>query len=329
VVRRLSAAGVAVIFISHFLDEVLETAGIITIMRNGRHVDTTAASETTVDRLIVGMLGRDLAATFPPKPSVSPDAPVVLSVEDLCQPGVLRDIRFEARAGEIVGLFGLVGSGRSELAHAIAGAAAHTTGTIAVNGVALGRGVRKSMRAGVTLLPESRKDQGLFIELSQHTNTSSTSLVRYAGWMRGGLRKERAASRGVLETVGVEPLMLDAAVASLSGGNQQKVLFAKCLINDPTVLVLDEPTRGVDIGAKRAIYDLIVDLARRGRAIVMISSELEEVTQLCHRVLIMRDGQLIAEFDGGFEQHEEILSTAFGYDVKYSDSTAPVGERET
>jgi rhamnose transport system ATP-binding protein len=312
VIRQLRDAGLTIVFVSHFLEEVLAVADLVTVMRNGRHVETIPAEGATVQRLIVGMLGQRLESTFPERSEPPAGAEAVLSVEGLSQPGVLSDISLEVGRGEIVGIFGLMGSGRSELAHAIAGAGHGVTGEVAVEGrpVRL-RTPREAIRHGITLLPESRKDQGLFLVLSQAANAVAASVGDHAGAGVGRRGSERAAAERMLRSLQVHPHALDGSVDALSGGNQQKVLFAKVLLTAPKVLILDEPTRGVDVGAKLAIYELIVRLAADGCAVLMISSELEEVTHLSHRVIVMRGGTIVATRDAGTDP-DVLLSAAFG-----------------
>jgi simple sugar transport system ATP-binding protein/ribose transport system ATP-binding protein len=315
VVRRLREAGTAIVYVSHFLEEVLAVADTVAIMRNGRLVETLPSRQATAERLIVGMLGGRLETTFPERRKPRAGAEVVLSVEGLSQPGVLDGIDLQVRRGEIVGIFGLMGSGRSELAHALAGAAKGVTGTIRVAGKALrARSPREAIEAGITLLPESRKDQGLFLVLSQRANASAASLPAVARWGVLRPRAERAHADELLRSLDVQPPTPSLAVDALSGGNQQKVLFAKCLATRPQLLILDEPTRGVDVGSKRAIYRSIVELAASGYAVLMISSEIEEVLHLPHRLLVMRGGALVREYDPTAVDADVVLQAAFGFD---------------
>jgi ABC-type sugar transport system ATPase subunit len=240
-------------------------------------------------------------------------APVLLDVTGLHREGVLREISLQIRAGEIVGLAGLVGSGRSELARAIAGADPIDRGTIVVEGTA--RRIRSpadAMAAGMAFLPESRKDDGLFEELSLAANTTFADLGTVASRV-GVLRRalERAKTRSLLDSLSVEPPNPAAKVANLSGGNQQKVLFARWLFRNPRVLILDEPTRGVDVAARAAIHRLITNLAATGTAVLLISSEIEEVLGLAHRVLVMRRGSITREFDAD-PPMEAVMEAAFG-----------------
>jgi ABC-type sugar transport system ATPase subunit len=275
-------------------------------------VRTAPTAAETEESLVAGMFGVAAEAEHFEKTQRS-TAPVVLDVSGLHREGVLRDISLQIRAGEIVGLAGLVGSGRSELARAIAGADPVDRGTIVVDGTS--RRIHSpadSMAAGMAFLPESRKDDGLFEELSLAANTTFADLRTVASRV-GVLRRalERAKTKSLLDSLSVEPANPAAKVANLSGGNQQKVLFARWLFRNPRVLILDEPTRGVDVAARAAIHRLINNLAAGGTAVLLISSEIEEVLGLAHRVLVMRRGSIIREFDAD-PPMEAVMEAAFG-----------------
>ncbi len=303
---------------SHFLDEVLELADTITVLRSGRLVRTAPAAEETEDSLVAGMFGAAAEAEHFEKPQGS-TAPVVLDVSGLRRKGVLRDISLQIRAGEIVGLAGLVGSGRSELARALAGADPIDGGTIVVDGTPRRIGSpADAMAAGMAFLPESRKDDGLFLELSLAANTTFADLPSVASRL-GVLRlgDERRKARAFLDLLSVEPPVPSARVASLSGGNQQKILFARWLFRNPRVLLLDEPTRGVDVAARAAIHRLINKLASEGTAVLLISSEIEEVIGLAHRVLVMRRGSITHEF-GADPPLDAVMEATFGLEGRAS-----------
>lgn len=310
IIRSLARSGKTILLVSHFLREVLELADSVTILRDGRLVRTSPAAEETEDSLIQGMLGRPLGAAFPPKPKLSADAPVALAVRDLRAPGVLG-VSLELRAGEILGVAGLIGAGRTELARAIFGADRRTAGAVELaGGAGMEGGPGASLRRGLAMLPESRKDDGLVFGRSVAENVCLSSL---RGVSRAGVvnrKAERAAAARVLEGWDLKARS-DAPVASLSGGNQQKVLFARMLMCSPSVLIADEPTRGVDVGAKRAIYDLLVSLAERGLGVLLISSEVEELLGLAHRVLVMRAGRVVAELSEAEMSESAILAAAF------------------
>lgn len=315
VIRQLASSGTTVVLVSHFLGEVLELADEVTILRDGRLVRTVPAAGQTEESLMAAMLGRPLDATFPPKRHAGPEAPVVLSVRDLVAPGV-SGVSFELRAGEILGLAGLVGAGRSEVARAIYRANRVASGTVSV--VSAGRAQTvtgtpwTALRSGLAMIPESRKEQGLLLDrpVTENVTLSSLAQVSRAGMVRPG--PERRTVREMLTRVGVRGASPAAPAAALSGGNQQKLLFGRSLLRDPRVLIADEPTRGVDVGAKRAIYELLAKLTAGGLGVLLISSDVEEILGLAHRVLVMRAGRVTAELTGDGVTEAAILGAAFG-----------------
>jgi ribose transport system ATP-binding protein len=311
VIRQLARSGTTVVLVSHFLGEVLELADEVTILRDGRLVQTAPAAGQTEASLMAAMLGRPLDATFPPKQFAAADARVVLSVRDLVAPGV-HGVSFDVRAGEILGLAGLVGAGRSEVARAIYRANRVHGGTVTAGETSVTGSPRTAMRAGVAMIPESRKEQGLLLGRSVLENVSLSNLaaVSRAGLVRPG--PERRSVREVLTRVDVRGGTPSARAAALSGGNQQKLLFGRSLLRDPHVLIADEPTRGVDVGAKRAIYELLASLTASGLGVLLISSDVEEILGLAHRVLVMRGGQVTAELTGDDVTEAKILGAAFG-----------------
>jgi ABC-type sugar transport system ATPase subunit len=317
VVRDLAARGTTIVYVSHFLEEVLALAETVTVLRDGRLVRTVAAEGQTPSSLVEAMVGRSLSATFPDRVLAPADAPELLRVEGLTRAGVFADVSFSVRAGEIVGMAGLVGAGRSEVGRAIFGADSYDSGTVVVDGRELprGRGVRRRIRSGVAMIPESRKDQGLLLGRSVRENVSLPHLevLSRLGVVRHG--DERARALGAADAVDVKRASDDQPVISLSGGNQQKVLFARWLMERPRVLIADEPTRGVDVAAKRAIYDLLANLAAEGMGVLVISSELEEVLGLSHRVIVMKEGRIVAEMAGDEATEHDVMTAAFGADI--------------
>ncbi|HEX5149587.1 MAG TPA: sugar ABC transporter ATP-binding protein [Candidatus Limnocylindrales bacterium] len=310
IVRRLRAGGRTVILVSHLLLEVLELADTVTVLRDGKVVRTGPASDETEDSLVAAMLGRPASRTYPDKRLPPDDSPVALEIRNLSAPGV-RDVSMTVRAGEIVGLAGLIGAGRSELARAVYGAVPAIGGEVHAGTTALADSPVGSIHAGVALIPESRKDEGLFLRRPVRENVSLGNL---AGLNRLGFvrrRAERVEVAGVLARVAGSSL-LEAPAGSLSGGNQQKLLFARALLATPSVLIADEPTRGVDVGAKRDLYELLVELAAGGLAILLISNEMEELLGLAHRVVVMRKGRVAAELAGPAMTEAGILAAAFG-----------------
>ena len=327
VIRRLATGGTTIVLVSHFLREVAELADQVTILRDGRLVRTAPAADETEETMLSSMLGRSLGTAFPARRPVPPDAPVVLQARGLSAPGV-HDVSLEVRAGEIVGLAGLVGSGRSELARALCRAQRVTAGTVTTaSGPLTGRppGTRRrperlwsargpdaALRAGVAMIPESRKEQGLMLGRPIVENVSLASLARLSELGLVRRRAERQAVTTALGQVGVRVPTQAAPVSTLSGGNQQKALFARILLRGPRVLVADEPTRGVDVGAKRAIYELLTSLVAEGLGVLFISSDTEEILGLAHRVLVMRAGRIAAEFGSEAMTEAAILGAAFG-----------------
>ena len=312
IVRQLAADGTTVVFVSHFLDDVLSLCDHVTILRDGAVVRTSPAAEETSQSLVTGMIGRSLETTFPPRQPPPAEAPVVLSVEGLDRTGRFADVSFDVRRGEIVGLAGLVGSGRSSVARAIFGADRPTAGTIELDGRPVSvSSPRAAVRLGIALLPESR-GQGLVLVRSIVENVSLPHLDDVSTVALVLRREERRAVGEALARVGAPAGSLSAPVRRLSGGNQQKVLFSKWLFTVPRVLIADDPTRGVDVGAKAAIYELLGQLAAAGLAIVLISSEHEELLGLAHRVIVMRAGQVAGELSHDEASTESVLRLAFG-----------------
>jgi rhamnose transport system ATP-binding protein len=322
VIAQLTRAGTTIIFVSHFLREVLDLADTVSVMRDGRIVHTAPTESETEDSLIRAMLGRPLGSAFPAKRPVPPEAPVVLSATNVMAAGV-DDVSLEIRAGEIVGLAGLVGAGRSELARAIIGADRVAGGTFELrSGSGRVRNPHTGLEAGVAMIPESRTDPGLLLSRSVAENASLSSLKEVSRLGFVNRRAERATTGAVLERCQVRGASPTAPVASLSGGNQQKVLFARVLMCEPGVLIADEPTRGIDVGSKRAIYDLLVEQAADGVGVLLISSEVEEIIGLAHRVLVMRAGRVVTEFADAEMTEEAILAAAFGGEKETGEMAA-------
>ncbi|TAL08627.1 MAG: sugar ABC transporter ATP-binding protein [Chloroflexota bacterium] len=310
IVRGLARRGHTVILVSHFLNEVLELADTVTVLRDGKVVQTNPAASETEASLIAAMLGRAAGRAYPDKRPPAPGTAVVLSVSDVHAPGV-AGVSLEVRAGEIVGLAGLVGAGRTELARAIYGAAPATSAGMAAGVTTLPGSPSGSLRAGVAMIPESRKDDGLLLQRPVRENVSLTTLPIFdrLGFVRRGMEAEEVGS--ALTKVSGTP-RLEAPASALSGGNQQKLMFARALLAKPNVLIADEPTRGVDVGAKRDLYRLLVEIAAQGVGVLLISNEIEEILGLSHRVVVMRLGSVTAEFEGAEMTEENILAAAFG-----------------
>jgi ABC-type sugar transport system ATPase subunit len=312
IARDLRRDGVTIIYVSHILADVLTLADTVTVLKDGRHVKTVPAKGETIDSLVTAMLGRSMDLVFPPRVPPKANAPVLLSVKDLARARAFTDVSFEIHAGEIVGLAGLVGSGRTEIARAIFGADP-AEGTVEIEGRRLRRrSPRASIRRGLALLPESRKDQGLVMLRPIRENVSMAHLqeVSWGPVIRLAYEGRRVAE--LLKSVDARAASHTMPVSALSGGNQQKTAIAKWLMKTPKVLLADEPTRGIDVGAKRAIYELINRLAAQGLGVLLISSELEEVLGLAHRVLVVRNGRIVAEFAGDAANEANVMRAAFG-----------------
>jgi len=313
-INRLRRSGTTIIFVSHRLDEVVTIADRVSVLRNGRLVGTYPTAEISPARIVEQMLGRSLEETFPDlPPAPAHDAEVVLNVEGLSRAGILSDISFELRAGEILGVAGLVGSGRTEMVRAIFSADHHTGVVQVAGGRDRLRTPRDAVEAGIALLPESRKDSGLVVQQSVEENLTLANLPRLRAWW-GGVRRRlaRSEARELIESLNIRPRNPRRIVNTLSGGNQQRVLFGKWLATRPRVFLADEPTRGVDVGAKFAIYEVLAGLARDGLGVLMISSELPEVLGMAHRVLVMRNGRIVANLPRGEATEDAVMHAAFG-----------------
>jgi ribose transport system ATP-binding protein len=312
--RRLAAAGTAILYISHRLEEIRRLCHRITVLRDGRIVGERDAGQASIDEMVRLMVGEGVLDAVDHAPRTI--GPVALRVEGLTRGRLPRDVSFEVRHGEILGLAGLVGSGRSETLRAIAGADRPASGRIRrEDGPPLTiRGPRDAVRAGIGLVPEDRKTQGLCLSQPLRTNLTLAMLPAFArlGWI--DRRRETTAAEGVRSRFAIRSTSIDQRVDELSGGNQQKALLGRWLLRDPDVLLVDEPTRGIDVGAKRAVHAALRDLAARGKALVVVSSELPELMALCDRIAVLSDGRVAATFDRGDFDEAAITAAAFsGY----------------
>jgi ribose transport system ATP-binding protein len=292
---KLKERGITIIYVSHRMEEIFRLCDHVTVLRDGRHVATEPMTETNQDRVIHQMVGREVKQFSSQHLQQQPGAEM-LRVENLSSPGKFQNISFTLRAGEILGFAGLVGAGRSEIAQAIFGLDSNVTGKIFVRGKELPLGsITAALAAGIGLLPEDRKRQGLVLSMNCRENTSLAVLRRLssAGFMN--LRKERSLVERYAEKLRVKMPSMDAPIAGLSGGNQQKIALAKWLARECGILIVDEPTRGVDVGAKAEIHHLLDELACQGLALLVISSELPEVMNLSRRILVVRAGQMSGE----------------------------------
>ena len=294
-VRELKARGITLIYVSHRMEEIFALCDAVTVLRDGRHVATESISATSPQRVVQQMIGRDLLVQQPRHLARDRGAEL-LRVEGLGSTGRFSEINFSLHAGEIVGLAGLVGAGRSEVAQAVFGLDPEATGRVVAKGRGLRpRSIQAALDAGLGLVPEDRKRQGLVLPLNCRENAALAALplLSRAGWMRRAA--ERKLVRRYADRLRVKAPSLETVIASLSGGNQQKLALAKWLARDCDVLIVDEPTRGIDVGAKAEIYQLLDELACEGKALLVISSELPELIGLCGRILVMRDGRLAGE----------------------------------
>ncbi len=308
----LKAAGVTIIYISHKLDEVERTTDEVVVMRDGLLVAREPTASVTRRQMANLMVGRELADLFPPKLPAPQDGAPAIKVRGLTVPGWAEDIGFEVRRGEILGFAGLGGAGRTELFEGLLGLRPRSAGTVELAGKPVQlKSPRDAARHGLTYLSEDRKGKGLHVHFGLRPNLTLMALERYAKpWLDPAA--EQAALRDAVQEFGIRTGSLDVRASSLSGGNQQKLALAKVLHPAPSVVVLDEPTRGVDVGAKREIYHLVQRLAAQGLAVVVISSELMELIGLCHRVAVMRAGRLQTTLQEPNLTEEELIAHATG-----------------
>jgi len=311
-IGKLKSQGAAFVYISHRLEELPQIADRITVLRDGRAIATKAMSETTQDEMIRLMVGRELESQFPALPPIAPDAPLALSVRGLSS-GRVRDVAFSVRAGEIVGFAGLAGAGRTEIVRAIAGADVPETGDIEVAGLRIiVRGPRDAIAAGIAFITEDRKAQGLVLGMSVRENVTLAHLARFSHGPFTDRNAEGKITMREINELRIRTPDTEQLARNLSGGTQQKVVLAKWLIGDAKVYLFDEPTRGIDVGAKAEIYLLMLELLARGAGIVMVSSELPEVLGMSHRVFVVRDGGIRAEFAREQATPENVTAVAMG-----------------
>lgn len=314
IIHMLRDRGVGIIYISHKMAEIKRISDEITIMRDGQWIATRPAAELEVNDIIRLMVGRELTNQFPPKTNKPGD--VYLKVEHLTgMYNQLKDVSFEARRGEILGLAGLDSSGRTETLESIFGVQTRKEGLITLSGKrCLNRNARESIRNGFALLTEERRATGIFSILNIRENTVISSLKKHR---KAGIylseRSMRADTQWSIDAMRTKTPTQDTKIRSLSGGNQQKVILGRWLLTDPEVLLLDEPTRGIDVGAKYEIYQLILDLANQGKTVLMVSSEMPELLGVCDRILVMSGGRLAGEVDARTTTQEEIMHLAAKY----------------
>ncbi|KIL38662.1 sugar ABC transporter ATP-binding protein [Gordoniibacillus kamchatkensis] len=312
IINELRSRGVSIIYISHKMEEILRISDDVTIMRDGKKIGTWPAAELTTDLIISRMVGRDLTERFPERSNVPGD--VVMKVEGLTSPidRSFKDVSFELRKGEILGIGGLVGAQRTELIEALFGLRAISAGRIAMNGHEVSiKSPIDAKKHRIALLTEERRVTGIFPVLNIMENTVIANLDRYrsARFLLSDSKMKREVDDSI-EKLRVKTPSMKQLIRNLSGGNQQKVLLARWLLTDPDILLLDEPTRGIDVGAKFEIYTIIAELARQGKSIVMISSEMPELLGMSDRIMVMREGRLSGIVDGKHATEEEIMRLA-------------------
>ena len=311
IIRDLKAHGVAIVYISHHLDETFAISDRVTVLRDGRHVATRPTSELNVDKLIRLMVGRDLSEKFPKE--TAPRGAEVLRVDGLSQEDKLHDISFSVHAGEVLGIAGLIGAGRTELVRAIFGADPIDRGQIIIDGQpARIHSPSDAIRHGIALLTEDRKQQGLILQMTVRENVTLSVLKQLTRGLLTDRRKEGDLTQEYIRSIAIKTPSQNQQVINLSGGNQQKVVLSKWMATQPRVLIFDEPTRGIDVGAKVEIYKLINQLARQGVAIIMVSSELPEVIGMSDRIMVLREGRVAGFLDRDEATEEKIMTYAAG-----------------
>jgi ribose transport system ATP-binding protein len=315
IIKTLKKEGKAIIYISHRMEEIMRVSDDISILRDGHYIKTVRREETNLNELISLMVGREMRDIYPPRlhTIASDDKPPVLSVRGLRSPGEFEDVSFEVRSGEVVGFFGLIGAGRSEVMKAIFGTLP-ATGTIAIDGKPVRiRRPLDAIRNSIGFVTENRKEEGLSL---QHSVERNVNCVNFSGLAnRFGVlneKQERERTDAAVRLIGIKTASIDTPVGHLSGGNQQKVVFSKWLEIQPRLLILDEPTRGVDVGAKYEIYRVIRELAAAGAAIVLVSSELPEAMAMSDQLIVMREGRIVQTFNTAGLTPEMVMNYAAG-----------------
>ena len=310
IIRAVKANGVGVVHISHRLEELKLISDRVTVMRDGQYIATVDTKDASIDRIISMMVGRTIYEAARETPTANPE--VVLDVRGLNRGRMVRDVSFNLRRGEILGLAGLVGAGRTEVARAVFGADRLDSGTILVHGkVARIHSPADAVHLGIGYLSEDRKRFGLAVGMDVETNIVLATLRKFAdAFGRVDFRKTRATAEQRVHRLGIKTPSIKQKVRNLSGGNQQKVVIAKWLTADTEILIFDEPTRGIDVGAKSEIYHLLNELAKQGKAIIMISSELPEILRMSHRIVVMCEGRIRGELSGAEATQEKIMTFA-------------------
>ena len=314
IINKLRDKGCGIIYISHKMEEILQISDDVTIMRDGKWIDTIPAKDLTTDKIIKLMVGRDLTNRFPPKTNKPED--IILEVKNLTgayQPSI-KEVSFELRKGEILGIAGLVGSKRTELLETIFGIAKHSEGELILNGKKVENSdSRKAIKNGFALLTEERRATGVFGQLDIKFNTMIANIDRYSKYGVLDNKKMTEDTKWTIDSMKVKTPSQKTLIRSLSGGNQQKVIIGRWLLTNPEILLLDEPTRGIDVGAKYEIYQLIIDLANKGKGVIVVSSEMPELLGICDRILVMSNGKVAGISDADKLTQEDIMTMAAKY----------------
>ncbi len=310
-IEKLREDGITILYISHKMDEIFEIADYVTVVRDGVHIETRKTEEFDADTIVSAMVGRKIEDIYPKRSSTPGD--VVLEVEHMESPGFFKEVSFHVRKGEIVGFAGLVGAGRTEILSALAGLAAHKSGTIRLKGRELSiKSVADAMEHGILMATEDRKRYGFVGIRSIEENISLPNLQKMSRFGVINLKTEAAQVADMYESLRIKAPSQKTLAYSLSGGNQQKVVLAKWLMHEPVVLILDEPTKGIDVGAKHEIYKLMDDLTQKGVSIIMVSSELPEIIGMCDRVYVVSEKEIVAEYTGKEITQENIMRVQTG-----------------
>ena len=318
IIRELKASGVGVLYVSHRMREIEALADVATVFRNGRRIETFQKGERSVDAIIEMMIGREVTHQYPDKPEPKPSAPVALAAANLSWGREIQDVSLTLRKGEIVGLGGLDGQGQRELMLGLFGVLRGMSGTVSVDGKPIWLdGPRKAMHASLpmALIPEDRKTEGLMLPMSVRDNMTLAALPRLSGRLGIDAGKEGAAVHRMFERLRIKTPDLDAPVSALSGGNQQKVVLAKWLMTEPGIILLNDPTRGIDVGTKQEIYRLMRELANQGAAILFYSTDYAELIGCCDRVLVVYDGRIRRELAGDELNERNLLQSALNIDA--------------
>lgn len=321
-IRQFKEEGVAVIYISHKMNEIFQIADKITVMRDGKTVGTYQAEELDTDSLITLMVGRELTNIYPERKKSEPGE-VLLEVENLGSKKCFKNVSFEVKRGEILGVAGLMGAGRSEMAETLFGIRKQTDGTIKIHGTTQKiHHPNDAIKAGMALVTEDRKLTGLNLKTTVKKDMSILTLDKYCKWKQFLIpSKEKQVVKDQVQKLKIKTPSIDQNIKNLSGGNQQKVILARWMLKDPDILILDEPTRGIDVGAKYEIYTMIQEIAASGKAVIMISSEMPEIIGVCDRVIVMHEGKVTGCLERNDMTQERIMQLATGMEEKTNDSS--------